>query len=124
MKTPQSIRSSKNAQNSAENSAKKVRGNPDKITAFQFKPGQSGNPGGRPKEKRLTEALRRKLAEPTADGRLYAEALAECLISLALDGDISAIREIADRTDGKPTQAMELSGPDGGGIPSVLVVDL
>jgi hypothetical protein len=36
------------AQNSARNSMSR-RGNPDKIKPFQFKPGQSGNPGGRPR---------------------------------------------------------------------------
>jgi hypothetical protein len=32
------------------------------------------------------------------------------LISLALDGDLGAIREIADRLEGKPRQSMEHSG--------------
>ena len=31
----------------------------------------------------------------------------------AKDGDLAAFREIADRTEGKSTQAIELGGPDG-----------
>ena len=46
------------AENSANNSAKSRRGNPDKIKPFAFKPGQSGNPGGRPKRDLAAEIAR------------------------------------------------------------------
>jgi len=36
------------------------------------------------------------------------------LVDKAIDGDVTAIREIADRVDGKPAQAV--TGPDGGPI--------
>ena len=40
----------------------------------------------------------------------------EALIKKAKEGDIQAIRELHDRVYGKPMQAMELSGKDGGPI--------
>jgi hypothetical protein len=76
----------------------------------KFPPGTSGNPNGRPKLTRLTEALREQLSEisPDADEQTVAEQIAETLIKLALSGDVQAIREIADRTEGKPKQAIDL----------------
>lgn len=76
--------------------------------------GQSGNPKGRPKTgKRLTDVLRRVLAEPTAEGRTKADDLAETLWKLARGGDLDAVKYIYDRLDGKPTESQELSGPGG-----------
>lgn len=43
--------------------------------------------------------------------------IANKLVDLAVEGDVQAIREVADRIDGKPTQALEHGGPDGGAIP-------
>lgn len=40
--------------------------------------------------------------------------LAEKLVDRALDGDVSALKEIGDRLDGKPAQAMALTDADGG----------
>ena len=76
----------------------------------QFPPRTSGNPSGRPKLTRLTTALREQLAEtnPHADGETVAEEIAKTLIKLALSGDVQAIREIGDRTEGKPKQAIDL----------------
>ena len=39
--------------------------------------------------------------------------VAKALITKASDGDVSAIKEIGDRLDGRPTQATEISGRDG-----------
>lgn len=78
--------------------------------------------GGRPpKEKSFFNALSVALAQ--ADGvdlagqrvtklRQVAEKLVEC----ALQGEGWAIKEIADRTDGKPMQAVEHTGEDGGPV--------
>jgi hypothetical protein len=47
--------------------------------ATQWKKGQSGNVGGRPKSRLLSEALRNRLAEVKPDdpaGRTYAEVVA------------------------------------------------
>lgn len=76
----------------------------------QFPKGISGNPSGRPKLTKLTEALREQLAEemPNAPDRTVAEAIARALIKEAVTGNVLAIREIADRTEGKPKQAIDL----------------
>jgi hypothetical protein len=76
----------------------------------QFPKGSSGNPNGRPKLTKLTEALREQLAEemPNAPERTVAEAIARALIKEAVSGNVLAIREIGDRTEGKPKQAIDL----------------
>ena len=48
--------------------------------------------------------------------------IAEALLTKAEEGDMTAIKEMGDRLDGKPVQANELSGPDGGDIPMNLNV--
>jgi hypothetical protein len=78
----------------------------------RFKPGQSGNPKGRPKSLTLSEAYRRELAkvdESDPDKRTYAELLAEQMIVKAKGGDVAALREIADRTEGKARQTINLT---------------
>ena len=69
-------------------------------------------------DKMWRDALMVAVKRLTDDGKktkkLYL--LADALISKALTGDVSALREIGDRLDGKPAQAVELGGPDGGPI--------
>jgi hypothetical protein len=77
----------------------------------RFQPGHSGNPGGRTTEKRFREALLLELAED-GDARKPLREVAKALIAAALTRDVSAIREIADRLDGKPAQAVDVSGDD------------
>jgi hypothetical protein len=50
------------------------------------------------------------------------ERLADQLVKAGLAGDVSALKEIGDRLDGRPKQAVEASGPDGGSIPVALSV--
>lgn len=61
----------------------------------------------------LTSAV---LVEDPATRRRRLDAIAERLIAKAEEGDIQAIKELGDRLDGKPTQALEHSGPDGEAI--------
>src|SRR4029453_6398297 len=69
---------------------------PDKTGQKQadtrFKPGQSGNPDGRPKGARNATTL---AMETLLDGQ--AEALTQKAIDLALNGDIAALRLCLDR---------------------------
>ena len=76
--------------------------------------GVSGNPGGRPRDDAISDALRIQLAASFDSERSIAEEIAKKLISMALDGDLGAIREVLDRTEGKPRQAidMDLQGQD------------
>jgi hypothetical protein len=75
----------------------------------RFRPGQSGNPGGRPKIKTLSQAYRSQLeqvnpADPA--GRTFAECIAENLVKLAAKGNVQACIELADRVEGKITLAV------------------
>lgn len=76
--------------------------------AGQWKPGQSGNPGGRPKSAgpTLTDVLREQLdlyKVQTPEGLMNAKrALARKLIQLALVGNIAAIKYVYDRCEGRP----------------------
>lgn len=86
---------------------------------FCAKPGIGGNVGGRPKKTPLTDACRELLVKPVPDdptGQTYAEAIVERLAEAALNGNIAAAREIADRAEGKARQSMEVSGPEGGAV--------
>jgi hypothetical protein len=76
----------------------------------RFPKGVSGNPSGRQKLTRLTDALRQQIAEtnPDADDQTVAEQIAQTLIKLAISGDVQAIKEIGDRTEGKPKQSLDL----------------
>lgn len=64
----------------------------------RWKPGQSGNPKGRPKKKPFTEALERIFAKLSDEEH---EQIAMPLVKKAASGDVSAAKELADRLDGK-----------------------
>jgi len=86
-----------------------------------WKKGVSGNPNGRPKKgETLTEILRdqAELVDVTRGDEKISrkEALARRLWSMAMDGDIHAIKYIYDRIDGTPTGKQELTGAGGGPI--------
>lgn len=78
-----------------------------------FAKGQSGNPGGKPKEKLFHQALMMQLKEAGEDLPMLRE-VATQLIDKAKEGDLPAIKELADRLDGKPAQQLNLAGHDGG----------
>src|SRR5271168_4212991 len=88
-----------------------VRGRSKEVEkASREKKGQSGNPGGRPRSKTLSDAYRLKLEEPVPndpEGRTWAELIAEAQVRDAVRGNVQAAREIADRTEGKARQAIE-----------------
>lgn len=68
-----------------------------------FIPGQSGNPEGRRKEQKFRSALDRAIAQD--DGKRLRGA-AEKLLDLAEQGESWAVKELADRLDGKPAQTI------------------
>lgn len=77
-----------------------------------FEPGNKLAQGGR-KEKPFRDALMLAIKETDGD-RLKLRKVADALVTKAETGDVSAIKEIADRLDGKPIQQTEHSGLDGG----------
>lgn len=103
-------------QNSGTNRGK--RGRVENLKPFQ--PGQSGNPGGRPKKTVLSDAYRAQLEKPyprDRQGRTYAEVIAERLANeAAKKGSVYAASEIGDRTEGRPRQAVEVGGVNGAAI--------
>lgn len=76
-----------------------------------FKKGQSGNPSGKPVDHKFLAALNRAIAQD--DGKRLRKS-AEALLNLAADGEAWAVRELADRLDGKPSQTLQ--GPNGSGV--------
>jgi len=99
----------------------KSKGNPNWVK------GVSGNPNGRPpKGQALAEVYRnileaeRVVVKSFKDGSeqemefvgapTMKHRMATVLLGMALSGDIHAIREFADRVDGKPTQQIESKG--------------
>lgn len=75
-----------------------------------FEPGKSGNPGGKPKSKPFKDALNLAILRTEGDKTKLAR-IAEALVDKAAGGDVPAIREVADRLDGKPTQEI-VGDPD------------
>ena len=75
--------------------------------------------GAQNKDKPFRDALRMALAEATPKGMPALRRVAQSLIGEAITGDVQAIREIADRIDGKVPQAV--TGSDDGD-PIIVVI--
>ena len=88
-----------------------------------WKPGESGNPGGRPRRKPISdryefiaeivlpEAERKRLKLPA--GSTYADAITFQQFLVAMQGDTTAIREIREAIEGKATiRVAEEDAPD------------
>lgn len=71
------------------------------MEANKWKPGQSGNPGGRPKDS-LVALLNEYLnANKEADKKAVVQELIKLGIATGSRGQVAALREIFDRIDGK-----------------------
>jgi hypothetical protein len=86
------------------------------VTGKGFLPGQSGNPGGRPKGNvKISAAYERSLARIVPDdpeGRTYAQYIADKNVEIAAQGNIAAIKEVTDRTEGKASRIIEVVPDD------------
>lgn len=60
------------------------------------------------KNKPFAEAIERALKKNKKEGREDLDQIASTLITMAVGGDLQAIKEIADRTDGKAKQQIDL----------------
>ncbi len=84
-----------------------------------FQPGKSGNPQGGRKDKVFADAVRTAINEyaeekdPSGKKQKNIRVLARKLVKMATKGDMAAMREIADRLDGKSVAVTEHAGPDG-----------
>jgi hypothetical protein len=87
-----------------------------------WRPGESGNPAGRPRRRPISDAydellqrlapekLRREL--DLSEGATYADALAATLINAACKGRVAEAREIREAVEGKAGERpKEISGP-------------
>lgn len=86
-------------------------------------PESGGQPGNSNKTKGMEcrQALKRVLARRS--GKTYKEGLEKVMekyVDAAENGEPWALKDIIDRLDGKPAQALTLSGPDGGPVQTVL----
>ncbi len=101
-KTAQFIEESKNAAISNPNSTPKKRGNFASIAPYCFKPGQSGNPNGRPKNDIAAE-----VARAVFEGNK--EAIYKAMTEAMLKGNPYAFKEFADRAYGKLRESKEVT---------------
>lgn len=107
MNSNEDVNENKAVTPSEPQNGKPVRGD----EATRWKPGQSGNPGGRPKRTPLADACREVLSEKVpgdANDRTNARAIAEKLVAMAIAGDIRAIQEVGDRGEGRARQSIEI----------------
>ena len=102
----------------ADKTAKPKRELPEALRRNCFKPGQSGNPGGRPKK--LTQPLEDFLARKDKKGRQYAQLLIEAMVKRAISRSDTLVKEIFDRVEGRITRAEETSGSRG----NTIIIDI
>ena len=76
------------------------------------KPGETRNPGGRPKRKPFLEAIIKHMEEHPED----VPAAIKSAFQQSKRGSIAHLRELADRTDGPVKQQIEHTGEDGGPV--------
>ena len=85
----------------------------------QFKPGQSGNPGGQPRKTFSWAGIMREYTDKTSgeilgtsDKRNAGEAIVQRLIADAIRGDRRAAEIVLDRMEGKPRQSVLVNKRD------------
>jgi CO/xanthine dehydrogenase Mo-binding subunit len=80
-----------------------------------WKPGQSGNPGGRPKRDLAAEIARAIFEQDS-------EAITRTFAAELKKGNAKVFSALADRAYGKPRQRIEQVGEDGGPIQRSIVI--
>jgi hypothetical protein len=90
---------------------------------YRFRPGQSGNPRGRPRGRSLTNALRTigerehlRNADDPNSGVTPIDALAQLIWREALNKDFRYVRLVAEYLDGKPTPILEAAIQNDDGV--------
>ena len=81
----------------------------------QFKHGQSGNPGGRPKREWTCAGLLESVGEEIEEksGKKFKELVSKRLWVDAVNGNLGSQKEILNRMDGLPLSRQELTGSNG-----------
>lgn len=96
------------ARNASEQTEKRRGFQPGNTFGRRFKKGESANPGGRPKKKPLTEIYEEILADPNTRESVKQQII-QTMTSKGMAGVLER-REAAERTEGKVSQSVELSG--------------
>ena len=88
--------------------------NPENVEPHKFKPGQSGNPNGRPKGAvSLVKMIREKLVEvPPGQKKSYAEGLIDATLRDAIQKDGQSRKLCWEYVDGKAIS--RIAGAEGG----------
>lgn len=81
--------------------------------------GRSGPKQEKPWRDAIHRAVKRT-AEDKKTKRL--DQLANSLVAAGIEGDVSALKEIGDRLDGKPTQQVDHGLPSGGNVKFVMTI--
>ncbi len=94
-----------------------MNANLEKGRAYRWKPGESGNPGGRPRRRPISERYaecaeialpeKERIKRGLARGATYGDALVFDQFNAALNGRTEAAREIREAIEGKAAQRME-----------------
>lgn len=71
--------------------------------------GATNHKGGRKSDKLWRDALIVAAKRTDEDGRVYLAKIAEKCVEAAASGDISAMKEIGDRIDGKAPQSVDVT---------------
>ena len=116
LKTAQTIEQSY-SENSPEikqtSRRKSKRGDASRIKPWQWKPGQSGNPGGRPKGIVSAALLEQLLRKAPKGGKSELQAIVEAIVATAKKGNAKAFCAIRDTVDGPPKPDPQDRGPQG-----------
>lgn len=70
----------------------------------------------------LMVALKREAKAANGQPTKKLALMAEALVEKACQGDVQAIKEVADRVDGRPAQALEHSGEIAGAVDEIQVI--
>ncbi len=76
---------------------------------MRWQPGQSGNPGGRPRRGRSATEVMQKLAAAKREGQPMSRVEEMCLklLDLAIGGDVAAIKLALEYLDGRPVERVQ-----------------
>ena len=88
-----------------ENSAPTGGSTTEHLKPWQFQPGQSGNPGGRPKKRVISDLYEEMLSDPEFVGEVKSS-IRKMVLSGRMVGQL-LLKEMTERTEGKVVQPVE-----------------